>query len=85
MISRIALSVLFLISALTCPWWLTAAFGILLLSFFEAWFLVILGGVLTDAAFGVPLAPLGGFAYLYTALAVLLATGSWFLHRTLSE
>lgn len=85
MIAYISLSIAFLASALTCPWWLTVMLGIALLALFEASGIVVAGGVLVDTAFGAPLAPLGGFQYLYTALFVMLALLSWYLHLTLSE
>lgn len=82
---RIAFLVAFLISVFVSPWWLTILLGIFLLALFEASITVIAGGLLMDTTFGAPLVPLGGFHYLYTAIFVMLALLSWYLHRTLSE
>lgn len=79
------MTVAFLVSVFFCPWWLTVTLGVLLLSFFEAGVVVVIGGVCMDVLFGAPLVPFGGFQYLYTTLFLMLGILSWYLHKTLSE
>ncbi len=61
----------FLFSALFFPWWVSVPFGILVTLYPGGYVIALLGGVSMDTVFGAPLATLGGFAYLYTALFAL--------------
>jgi len=70
--TRLATMAAFFGSAVFAPWALTVMIGVALIAVWHSRFSVIFGGVLMDSLFGVPIPALGGFAWVYTALFVLL-------------
>ena len=73
MIIRIVPVALFLLSALLAPWWVTVPYGIVVVAYARSPWAAILGGLIMDVTFGAPIASLGGFSYLYTALFAFLS------------
>ena len=73
----------FFISVLFLPWFVTVAIGVIAIAFYRAYLSVVIGGVLIDSLFGVPL--FGNFAFFYTALFVALSLIAVFLRRTMLE
>lgn len=75
----------FFLSVLFLPWWVSVFFGVVLLAVWRAYVSVILGAIILDVVFGIPLAAFGGFAYLYTLIFVTLSVIVLFLHKAMLE
>ena len=75
---KIILAVAFLVSLFALPYWASVVVAVVYLSQGGNPLLVIAGGLLFDAVFG-------GFAYLYTALAVALSVTALYLRSALFE
>lgn len=69
---NVALSILFLISVFTMPWWFVVPFGIVLSALPYGGFVALLGGALLDSYVGVPIAALFNFEYLYTTVFLIV-------------
>jgi|GEM_PF-1014394 len=85
LIGKVSLSAAFLVSALLLPWWSTVILGILLLGFYRSYAVVVTGGVLMDLIFGVAQPALFGFAYIYTAMFLVLVLLSMYLNTRILE
>ncbi len=88
MMLRVVLALSLLISAFFAPWWVAAAFAVLLIGWYPdlpSAALLLLAGIIRDSIFGAPLLSLGGFSYLFTALFLLLSCLALVLRNTLSE
>jgi hypothetical protein len=83
--SRILTTAAFFVSILFAPWMLTVLIGIILLSAWRERSLLIIGGAMADALFGVPVPALGGFAFIYTALFALLIITELFLRKSMID
>ncbi len=81
---RTLVGIAFIMSAVTAPWWVTVPFGIALISK-GVYGIVVLGGIIMDYLFGMPVEALGGFSFVYTALFASLAIISWYLHKHVLE
>lgn len=75
----------FFLSIVSLPWFAATALGIFILSVWRERGFLILGGVLMDALFSVPVPSLGGFAYFYTALFALLILIEFFLRKSMID
>lgn len=65
---RYVLGLSFVVSVLLFPWWMSVLLGIVVALYPSGPTLLLIGGVSMDTLFGAPIASLGGFSYLYTAL-----------------
>lgn len=76
---NIALYAVFLLAAVSLPWWFVVPLGIVIAT--QPWGgpVAVLGGVLLDAMYGSPVATLGGFAHVYTLIFCIAVLGTWFL------
>ena len=83
--SRAAMGIAFFSSIFLMPWWAVFFLGILFLALFQAYALVVMGGVLMDLLFGIPEPAVFGFSYLYTLVFALLALLAWFLEKSMLE
>ncbi len=83
--TKIVFGVAFLVSLITLPSWGTVLVAILYLADGGNLWLIVLGGFFLDEVFGAPIAAMHGFAYLYTALALILSTFAWYLRTALFE
>ncbi len=82
---RIFFVILFFISVFVTPWWVIVPLGIVLLAYFEAYLSVLLGGLIVDTLFGVPLSGVFGITYFYTAVFVILIFSTLLLRLRLLE
>lgn len=82
---KIVLSISYIVSSVFLPWWVTVALGIALVVHFKLWWVAILGGLLMDLVFGAPIAALGGFAYLFSLLFVVLSLLALMLRQRMLE
>lgn len=78
MAARVLFFVLLLGIGLTMPWWFTLAAALLYVFMYDAYELILLGGIL-DAQFGVGLVPL-----IYTLAFTVLVVGASILKPHLS-
>jgi hypothetical protein len=76
---------LFFTSILFAPWWLSVAVGCFLLTRYNAWFPVILGGLAVDMLYGAPVQSLQGYAFIYATLFAVLSLASMYLRDTMLE
>ena len=79
MVERFLLIGIFFLSILFAPWWLSFFIAIIIASSGEDLLVLPIGGVLLDVLFGVPIATLGGFSFLYTALLSIIALAGFIL------
>jgi hypothetical protein len=77
--------VLFFVSIVIGPWWLTVIVGTVLLARWNAVIPVVVGGILMDMLFGVPLTLIGNTMALYTLAFSLMAFASLYLSATMIE
>ena len=82
---RIAILFAFFASILFLPWFVTVALGVVLIAWYQAYLSVLIGGVLLDSMFGAPIAALGSFSFIYTALFACLSAVSYVLRRRVME
>lgn len=82
---RTFLTAIFFVSVLFAPWWLSVALAVLLLSFFKAYFEVIVGGVIMDSVFGAPIMSLFNIEFLYTILFTILVVTTYFFRKVIME
>ena len=83
--SKLFLAVAFFISIATLPWWASVLLGILFVAEGGSVWVVVFGGFILDELFGAPIASLGGFAYLYTALFIIIGAVVLYLRSMLFE
>ncbi len=72
---------LLLISPLWAPWWVAVALAIIAAPYRFSAFVLIPVGLLYDTWFGVPIALLYGFQYLYTSLFGCMAFSAFLMRR----
>lgn len=82
---KIVLSILYIVSSIFLPWWITVALGIVLITYFRLWWVAILGGLLMDLVFGAPISAFFGFAFLYTTLFIALSLLALMLRQRMLE
>lgn len=80
---HISLSVIFLLSVLFLPWWVSVFLAILLLSSYKSRLVILCGGLLMDTLYGAPIVSLFSISYLYTTLFLVLILTSMFLRTKL--
>ena len=80
---RIFLTIIFFVSVLFAPWWLSVLLAIILLSYFGAYFEVIVGGIVMDSMFGVPIIALFNTEFLYTIMFAILVLTAYFAKRVM--
>jgi hypothetical protein len=82
---KLVFSILYFVSCVFLPWYLTAIFAIVLIVYLDLWPIAILGGLLMDIAFGAPIPAVFSFAYIYSALFVLLTIIAVVLRQRMLE
>lgn len=82
---RIVFSVLFFASLFIFPWYVTVLLGGVLVVLWEAYFEVVLVGLLLDILFGAPVAALNDFSLIYATFFIFLSLSSFFLRRVILD
>lgn len=68
-----ALTTVWIFLIFFAPWWLAFLAAIPLVSYRYGWVPVIVGAVIMDVWYGVPIHALYDFSYIYTAVAILMS------------
>ena len=82
---RVFVIALFFISTFVLPWWVVLALGTALIVYFRALLSVVLGGLIMDTLYGVPLAVFFDVSYFYTGTFFGLAISAHLLRTYLLE
>lgn len=83
--ARIFTLLFFFASILFLPWYVPVLLGLFIIVQWKAYTSAIIGGIILDGMFGAPIITLYGFAYIYTALFVILSLLAFFLRQVMME
>lgn len=82
---RPILIVAFLSSIVFLHWWVVLLLGVFLIAYSRDYLVVLIGGLMLDATYGVPLISLFGLPSLYTAVFTVLITTDMVLRNRLMD
>lgn len=80
---RLIFNILFFLSIVACPWWVSVAFGIFTLYYFRFFNEIILYGLLLDILYGRFSVHFGLWDYRFTLFFAVLLLSSFYLKKGL--